>query len=182
MTPAGRIRHVLAAAIGGAMAVSCGASIQAVYEGDVRFEHCMALDTRPDVKPTLRRGCWEEWTKFYTFGQTRDRIDYARLRIQQLGAASDFAEAEAPPEKPSKLSAVPEPTSVLAPPPMMLTNSADAGPADAAADAPEDGAPPASECTAACAQSWDLCRQECKSAQCEKTCTGKYRRCMKKCF
>ena len=28
----------------------CGASIQAVYEGDVRFEHCMSLDARPDVE------------------------------------------------------------------------------------------------------------------------------------
>ena len=75
-------------------APSCGASIQAVYEGDVRFEHCMALDARPDVKPTIRRACWEEWVEFYTFGQTRDRIDYAHVREKQLGAASDFDEAD----------------------------------------------------------------------------------------
>src|SRR4051812_50125534 len=107
-----------AAVLGGAGALSCGASIQAVYEGDVRFEHCMALDARPDVKPTIRRGCWEEWVRFYTFGQTRDRIDYARLREKQLSAASDFDEADV--AAVVRAAAVPDPTSALAPPPMML--------------------------------------------------------------
>lgn len=66
--------------------VSCGASIQALYEGDVRFEHCMALDARPDVERALREICWGEWVTFYTFGQTRDRIEYARMRQRQIAA------------------------------------------------------------------------------------------------
>lgn len=101
-----RLRHLVAATLAGASVASCGASIRAVYEGDVRFEHCMALDARPDVKPTIRRTCWEEWTSFYTFGQTRDRIDYAHLREEQLGAASDFDEAEGAPFKQGELAAV----------------------------------------------------------------------------
>ena len=70
--------------------MSCGASLQAVYEGDVRFEHCMALDAQPEVKPTIRRTCWEEWRKFYTFGQTRDRTEYAGyFRAQAKGQSAD---------------------------------------------------------------------------------------------
>src|SRR3954466_14812757 len=91
-------RSLVTAALFGFGAVSCGASIQAVYEGDVRFEHCMALDARPDVKPTIRGNCWEEWVKFYTFGQTRDRVDYALMREKQLGSASNFDEAEVAPK------------------------------------------------------------------------------------
>ena len=169
---------------------ACGASIQAVYEGDVRFEHCMALDSRPDVKPTLRRACWQEWVRFYTFGQTRDRVEYAKNREKQLSGASDFDEqsfAE------SASLAVPDPTSALAPPPMMLTP--DGGTTDAAAGAPattdaaappppvaEDAAPPAAECTAACETTWQSCRGACKTPGCDKECTGKYKRCMRRCF
>jgi hypothetical protein len=174
----------------GASVVSCGASIRAVYEGDVRFEHCMALDSYPDVKPTLRRACWEEWLRFYTFGQTRDRIDYARQRQEQLVASSDFDESEGQPQKPSGPSAaVPEPTSVLAPPPMMLLVT-DGGASDGATagGATTDGAdvaarpPPGADCTSDCEQSWNFCRKECKTGPCEKACTTKYKRCMKRCF
>jgi hypothetical protein len=166
-------------------ATACGASINALYEGDVRFEHCMALDSRPDVKPTLRRACWEEWNKFYTFGQTRDRVEYASLRQKQLSKASDFDEGDWSPSN-RGLSAVPEPTSVLAPPPMMML-AADAGPPpDAAAAVPPppavEGPPPASDCTGECEESWTFCRQECKSPACEKGCVGKYKRCMRRCF
>lgn len=79
-----------------ATATACGASIHAVYEGDVRFEHCMALDSRPDVRPTIRGACWSEWLDFYTFGQTRDRVEYAEVRDRQLRSTSDFDESDAP--------------------------------------------------------------------------------------
>ena len=164
--------------------VSCGASIQALYEGDVRFEHCMALDARPDVGRPLREICWGEWVAFYTFGQTSDRIEYARMRKRQL--AVDFRPDEPTPPKdiPTSSPAVPEPTSVLVPPPMMLTT--DAGPADAEADAAPDASsqppPPNAECAADCAQSFRACQQGCKSAPCEKSCAAKYKRCMHRCF
>ena len=64
--------------------MGCGASIQAIYEGDVRFERCMALDARPNVNADSRQTCWREWVAFYTYGQTRDRVLHAQLRIQQL--------------------------------------------------------------------------------------------------
>jgi len=165
--------------------VSCGASINAVYEGDVRFEHCMALDMEKHVKPTIRKACWEEWTKFYTFGQTRDRVEYASLRMKQLSGASDFEESDVGTEEPRAASAVPEPTSALAPPPMMLAVDAGTGPAaDASADAAADGstAPPGSACVGACEATWSECKVACTTATCERGCTGQYKRCVRKCF
>lgn len=54
----------------------------------------MALDTMMDVKPTIRRACWEEWSAYYTYGQTRDRVEYAAMRRRQLGQTSNFDEGE----------------------------------------------------------------------------------------
>ena len=167
---------------------ACGASIQAIYEGDVRFEHCMALDSRPDGKPTIRRACWQEWVKFYTFGQTRDRVEYARLREKQLSGASDFDEGQWVSGDDGKTaSAVPDPTNALAPPPMMLTVDGGGAPAESDAAPPlppldKDKAPPNSDCTGECEESWNFCRQECKAPACEKGCLGKYKRCMRLCF
>jgi hypothetical protein len=176
--------RLLAAALLGFGAISCGASLQAVYEGDVRFEHCMALDARPDVKPTIRRTCWDEWRKFYTFGQTRDRTEYAALRVRQLSVASDFDEGDAQLAKAGGPSAV-EPTSALAPPPRLIA-AVDAGAPDALPDAPvdagTDAAPPAAGCASTCEQAWTFCKSECKAAPCEKACSSKYKRCMKRCF
>lgn len=173
MARTSRIRYV-AAALAGLGAASCGASIQALYEGDVRFEHCMALDARSDVKPTIRRACWEEWAQFYTFGQTRDRIEYARLREKQLSTASDFDEADWVPPKAAQAIAAPDPTSAFAPPPMMLAT--DGGTPDASPDRTAS-----SDCTADCQQSLDACRQGCKTAPCEKQCSARYKRCTKRC-
>lgn len=167
------LRYV-AAALAGLGAVSCGASIKSLYEGDVRFEHCMALDARPDVKPTIRRGCWDEWVEFYTFGQTRDRIDYARLREKQLSTASDFDEADWVSPNAGRKLAAPDPTSAFAPPPAMLV--ADGGAPDASA--PEK---PQNACANDCQQSLDACRQACKTAPCEKACSARYKRCARRC-
>ena len=163
---------------------ACGASIQAIYEGDVRFEHCMALDSTRHGKPTIRRACWQEWIKFYTFGQTRDRVEYARLRERQLSNASDFDEADWAPSESKTVSAVPDPTTALAPPPMMLAVDGGAQ-VDAALMPPSaeaDQPPPRADCAGECEQTWNFCQQECKAPACEKTCTGKYKRCMRRCF
>ena len=63
--------------------------MHAIYEGDVRFEHCMALDLETHVRPSIRRACWAEWVAFYTYGQTRDRVLHAHLRVKQLSSVSD---------------------------------------------------------------------------------------------
>jgi len=169
-----------------ALSTACGASINAVYEGDVRFEHCMALDAEKDTKPTIRRACWDEWTKFYTFGQTRDRVEYARLRMKQLGQSSDYDEGDFVPVEPRKTLAVPEPTSALAPPPMMLATDAGSGETseDAGADA-ADAEPlplPGAACAKPCETAFAECHAPCKTPACEQACTTKYKKCMRKCF
>jgi hypothetical protein len=165
-------------------ALACGASINVVYEGDVRFEHCMALDDRATSKSAAQKSCWEEWGKYYTFGQTRDRVDYARLRQKQLSGDGDGGDG-ATANRSLALRAVPEPTTVLAPPPMML---ADAGrPPEADAAAPDASALdaaelPAAACASQCGDGWASCKKACTTAACEKTCATSYKRCMKKCF
>jgi hypothetical protein len=181
-SPLGPVFVVVVLASGSAIgALACGASINAVYEGDVRFEHCMALDEHSDEKSTIQRSCWDEWAKYYTYGQTRDRVEYARRRQKQLSGESDFEETSAPDVIARR--AVPEPTTVLAPPPMMFADAGKPPDADASAtakvDAPE---PPAAACATQCRDAWTPCKQGCAAASCEKTCAAAYKRCMKKCF
>ncbi len=161
---------------------SCGASIQAVYEGDARFEHCMALDSRHDMRPTIRSACWNEWIEFYTFGQTRDRVEYAELRQRQLHASSDFDEGDGLTAAPATRAA-PDPTSVHAPPPRIV--SADAGApavASAVATPPSEPPLPGSDCARGCEESFGSCRKGCTVPACDKACEGRYRRCMRRCF
>jgi hypothetical protein len=174
MTRRERRRHLVAAIVTCvAGATSCGTSIRALYESDVRFEHCMALDAAPEVKPTLQRACWEEWIRFYQFGQTRDRVDYATQRKQVLGSASDFDEGAPPGTK----GAAPDPTSAIAPPPSMAQTS-DAGVADAST--PDAEAPRG--CAAACEVGLEACRTTCRrTAPCEVACSARAKRCVARC-
>ena len=110
----------------------------------------------------MREICLGEWVTFYTFGQTLDRIEYARMRQRQIAAGIRPDQAAPPPSVPTSAPAVPDPTSALVPPPMML--AVDGGPGDAApdvVDAADDRPPPAA---------------------CENTCAAKYKRCMRRCF
>jgi hypothetical protein len=97
-----------------APSVSCSAGISAVYEGDVRFEHCMALDLAaaesgeaPELGPPLRKACWTEWRKFYTFGQTRDRVEWADRRVRALSGEAVEAPSASCQLAPSSLTAAP---------------------------------------------------------------------------
>ena len=67
-------------------AAGCGASLDATYEADVRFEHCMALDATPAASG--RRACWEDWLRLATFGQTRDRLRYAEAQLDGASRAA----------------------------------------------------------------------------------------------
>jgi hypothetical protein len=174
MARTSRLR-LLAAALACAGAASCGASIRTLYEGDVRFEHCMALDARPDVKPTLRRACWEQWAELYTFGQTRDRIEYARLRKEQLSTASDFDDADWIVPKTGAPIAAPDPTSAFAPPPSILLTDGGA-PASAG-----DAGVAVHDCDADCQHVADACRAQCKGAYRITACDARFKRCARRC-
>ena len=163
-------RAVLFVAIGAGVGVaSCGASIQAVYEGDVRFEHCMALDSQPDVKPHIRRACWREWISFYTYGQTRDRVRHAQKRIRQLSGVSEF---------------VTDPATGGGDPGQEATGTGGAAVAATATDlSPAAGSAAASKalCVDDCEAMREDCRGESRTHGCEKSCAMAFRFCITDC-
>jgi hypothetical protein len=181
--------------------------MQSIHEGSVRFEHCYRLDLDADVAPTHRKACWQEWSSQYTYGQSRDRIEYARRRLRSLatGDASrpslDVDTAYHPEERQFYLS-VPAPTSAHASPPPIATRWA--GPTDgpAPAPAPSDGAPTASlvaasnapgdDCAATCRSARSRCDSSCSKGAAGNTspadatacdrCNADYKSCMSRCF
>ena len=148
-------------------AAACGPSVQTIYEGNVRFEHCYRLDLDLEIVPTHRRHCWEQWLENYRFGQPKDRVDYARRRLR-LFANGDFArptlrlEPSAHPA-PGEVYATPEaaPTSVHAPPPPIAAGTAPAlPPPNLSATPPAPGA----ECSDSCQRSRLECRPSARRA------------------
>lgn len=134
----------------------CGASMEAVYEADVRFEHCMALDARPDVKPAMRRACWAEWVAFYTYGQTRDRLDHARQRIEQLTGAGGLTD----PASDTRF---------------------DEQPTSANDGLSNDDAQRQAICAGTCEAVREDCAQACDGGTCRRTCALSFQRCMLTC-
>ncbi|HEU4536018.1 MAG TPA: hypothetical protein VFS00_17960, partial [Polyangiaceae bacterium] len=45
---------------------ACGASYQSVYENEVHFEHCYAVDVSPNMSQTAKLQCWTEWTQRFS--------------------------------------------------------------------------------------------------------------------
>jgi hypothetical protein len=151
----------------GAAGPGCGASLQAVYEGDVRFEHCMALDAQPDVKPAIRRACWVEWVEFYTYGQTRDRVRHAQIRIRQLSTVSEFVDPSLSQGGPGG-----QPVATVAPVPA----APDQG------GAPAEGQPAADDqCAGQCRAEADDCTRECTSSSCRQECSVGFGICVRRC-
>ena len=171
---------------------ACSLTYQSVYEGDVRFEHCYRLDEERNVSIGNKRLCWHEWSQKYTYGQTRDRIEYALARERTLGQAQASGERSAPPGASAALAnanASPQPTSAFAPPPPTMTrdagSDADHQPTVAAlvpvANGPLPSAPGAS-CGGTCGKTWVQCGEQCKGATCQAGCDDRYKSCMRGCF
>src|SRR5262249_54827093 len=106
-------------------AAACGPSFQAIYEGNARFEHCYALE-ETSTSARERADCWRDWSERYTYGQTRDRIQYAISRYVALSQASNMPTDEAmmlaaPGVAPRQTTiTAPAPTNPFAPPPKVL--------------------------------------------------------------
>ena len=169
---------------------ACGPSVSTIYEGNIRFDHCYRLDLDPEIAPTHRLACWREWTERYTYGQTRDRLEYARRRIRKLESGDTSRpllhtepDASAPPEPPAPDEA-PVPTSVHKPPPPTSKPAVSATPEPE----PEAGPPPPkAECSTDCRTKWDSCESTCPQdagkpdAKCAH-CKRDYQSCMQRCF
>jgi hypothetical protein len=171
---------------------ACGPSVQSIYEGNVRFEHCYRLDLEVDTAPTHREACWKEWLDTYTYGQPRDRIEYAHRRVHAFAGGDldrpklDIGDSKKTEARQFYL-VVPAPTSVHASPPPIATRwygdagTAPAVPAVAVASAPED------KCSTTCHEAYAACIGPCDvdagkpPASC-KACDPDYKACMKRCF
>jgi len=182
--------------------LACGPSFQVVYEGDARFEHCYALEEFPAVPMQDKTDCWTQWVKRYTYGQTRNRVDYAIMRAKALQEAhampTDEAFMSAAPGGGTSRTAGPdEPvtTNAFATPPKTQSEG-DAGELTATPVAPLKDAPlapalsvnpvatlmaPADACTTKCRAAWQGCRDKCKAGACV-PCDKSYGGCMKRCF
>lgn len=171
-------------------ASSCGPSVQSIYEGDVRFEHCYRLDLDLNIAPTHREACWKQWLAAYTYGQPRDRIEYARRRVRAFASGdvtrpSLDANSETAAQRRQFYLVVPEPTSAHASPPPLATVVPSAMPSAEPAPAPPRA--PSAKCTAACESAWQSCQKVCApdggaSETACKSCEPDYKRCMKRCF
>ena len=153
-----------------ALLASCGPSVQTIYEGNVRFEHCYRLDIDPHIAPTHREACWKEWQQTYTYGQTRDRVEYAERRIRALASGDDRRPTldtspavikKKPDGAPSE---APIPTSLHAPPPPTAppAGKPDAGEPDASLNDEVEAPLPDDQCSAHCGDGWDSCSDSCR--------------------
>ena len=179
-------------------ALSCGPSFQAIYEGNARFEHCYALEERQQTPLDEKADCWHDWSTRYTYGQTRDRINYATARYVALSQTipTDEAMMMAAPGMTQRTSNItaPAPTNAFAPPPKVLEmpdasvgrpsrpseipvmvgtggSSVDAGDGG---PAPGSAPLPGTECAEGCSAKF----RACGGPACEKT----YRACMRACM
>ena len=187
---------------------SCGPSVQSIYEGDVRFEHCYRLDLELDVASSHRQACWTTWLDRYTYGQSRDRLEYARRRVRAFAAGDQDRPVLRVGDNQQQDSrqfylVVPAPTSVHAPPPPIATrvNAAPEPPVVPSADSAKSSSPaisnsaeaakpsaktaPGEDCSSACRSFFSSCNDACdpkaKTAAC-KSCDPDYKKCMARCF
>jgi len=174
---------------GATMVFSCGPGVQAIHEGDVRFEHCYRLDLDPNIVRSHREACWRDWVRSYTSGQNRDRTDYARQRVQELsqpnsrpGLELDVAGHAGEPWRQD----VASPTNVHKPPPPTSADQFLQKPADPVS-VQRRALPPGHECSSACERDWQDCTSTKKSAggtgnDPVDPCDGEYRECVERCL
>ncbi len=174
------------------LVAACGPSVQSIYEGNVRFEHCYRLDLDLNIVPTHREACWKQWLNAYVYGQPRDRIEYARRRLRSFSAGDitrptlDVSGQRSAAQRDFYL-VVPEPTSVRSPPPALAVPVQSAVLAASASAAPAPPAAPGAACSAACESAFRSCQAACDAtvsvpnAAC-KSCEPDYKRCAKRCY
>ncbi len=185
------------AAVASALSLcTCGPSVQTIYEGNVRFEHCYRLDLDNTKAPSHRHACWRSWLQLYTYAQPRDRIEYARRRVRSIEAGDAdrpvlALNKERDPNDRQWYVSAPGPINAHAPPPAMAIgwDKPDAAPERAAKEVPDAGPPvPEQECTANCRTDWQTCLDGCAAPDgsvggksCN-PCEPNYLSCMRRCF
>ena len=172
-----------------AVSTACSLTYQSLYEGDARFEHCYRLDEEKQIQLKEKQRCWHDWSAKHTYGQSRDRIEYALGRERALGQT--LASGDTAPRGlvfPGGIIWAPQPMSAFAPPPQIMTHDAGAPDAErtrtAASFAERADAPlaPGASCGGACSKTWVQCGEQCRMNGCQSGCDDRYRICMRSCF
>lgn len=176
---------------------ACGAGLESMHESDFRFEHCYRLDMDTKIAPSHRYHCWVDWTQTYAYGQSRDRVEYARRRILTLeaGDASLVTVYGTPtrrervfsvvggPEPENAPMAAPAPTSTSKPPPATAPEMPPAaGTAPSSASSAERPERPGAACANECETLWKTCQDACGNPDACTGCREDYRNCMERCF
>lgn len=198
LSSARRPRVLLGLVLAASAAVAaCGPGFQAVYEGNSRFEHCYGLEETPQATMREKADCWRDWSDHYTYGQTRDRIQYAIARYVALSQApnvpTDEALMMAAPGVTPRVSTItaPAPTNAFAPPPKVLDVDGGSGfvglapPPSAAGTAATAVAPPSAakaaaapkDAGAALPEDRANARSELPGALCEDRCKSAFATC-----
>ncbi|NLE88023.1 MAG: hypothetical protein GX607_16675 [Myxococcales bacterium] len=161
------------------LAVGCGPSMQVLHEGTVRFEHCYRLDLDPKIAPSHRKACWQAWSERHSYGQPRDRLEYARRRVQEIESNGPAPRLElgAAAER-SALAEPGGPINVHAPPPRVARppQGIPVSNTQALEGVPGDG------CSATCRQRRTTCLASCAEGAPQCPCDADYRACMVRCF
>ncbi len=190
-------------------ASGCGASYESLYEGDVRFEHCYRIDLDGSVPADTRERCWDTWLRYFTHGQTRNRINYARNRSHSLlgGDTSPVqlqvmsSASTAPPVAPvaagsvllekappiaSAAIACAAPTNPFEPPPPVLVSTVAASSASALPLASASSSAPSltlhQECVQGCGERFTHCATLCEQARCVSHCGDIVKVCIANCL
>ena len=144
--------------------------------------------------------CWTQWMKNHTYGQTRNRIDYAADAGEGAARGAGDADRRGRDErgagrgdrKAGMGQDEPVTTDVYATPPKTMSEAHDAGtPEKGVGEAASGGShgaavwtpqvAPGEGCTDRCRTTWHTCRTTCEAKACG-ICDATYSRCMKGCF
>jgi hypothetical protein len=176
---------------------ACGASYQSVYENEVHFEHCYAVDVSPNMSQSAKLQCWSEWTKRFSQGQARDRVEYAYSRQRALMSGSDdpaprMSIGPQSPSGPPPLAASPVVASPLprtpyeGPPATMALTATPAPPPSAPVAAPvsqhDKNLSPTQLCARDCGESFTSCATACQRSNCYNRCGELARKCVSECL
>lgn len=162
----------------------CGPSVQVIHEGTVRFEHCYRLDLDPRIAPSHRHACWNAWLDRYSYGQPRDRIEYARRRVNSIERNEPPPGLDLEASSQQDLRLEPEgPVDAHAPPPRVSRPIDGVVSADQAPQRAFTEEAPGDTCGQACRRERLDCFEGCHPSESRPCpCEGRYRECMVACF
>ena len=135
----------------------------------MHFEHCYALD-ESGASVDARKECWRDWLHGYTYGQSRDRVEYGGTRYSELSLDPTLPSEDTPSSRAKHIVAAPVPTNAFAPPP----NVSGGGAIVAVAHAPGPTAPTGVAALV-------VVPLACKQSGCD-VCDQAYKTCMPGCF